>query len=234
MGFTGGLGSIPSMQRRQKLLVAASVAALACWFIPVLQTLVLPVIYLNTFVHELSHALAALATGGTPSSIVIHADGSGMAWSAGGIRPIVASAGYLGSVAFGGAMIVASRREKGARAMMWALCAAFVLGLIGLVRGDLVGLLACLFWVVATAAMALKLEEDWLVFAAQFLGVQLALTSLNSFLGLIQVNVLTDGANDARTMETLTGVPALAWALLWCVAGVGLVIAGLRSAWRNG
>ncbi|MDD3146729.1 MAG: M50 family metallopeptidase, partial [Candidatus Riflebacteria bacterium] len=60
--------------------------------------LVLPIKYLTVFFHELSHGLAAVLTGGSIVRIEVNANLGGVCWTAGGIRFIVISAGYLGSL----------------------------------------------------------------------------------------------------------------------------------------
>jgi len=65
------------------------------------SALVLPIKYLTVFFHELSHGLAAVITGGSIVRIEVNANLGGVCWTAGGIRFIVISAGYLGSLFWG-------------------------------------------------------------------------------------------------------------------------------------
>src|SRR5216117_1028662 len=87
-----------------KLLLAATVATIALWFIPYAEYLVYPVRLFVTFIHESSHALVALLTGGSVQSLTIASDGSGLTYSApsgfiGGV--LTSSAGYLGTTIAG-------------------------------------------------------------------------------------------------------------------------------------
>ena len=54
--------------------------------------------------HETGHVLAAIVSGGRSFRLVVHG-GGGMAWTAGGWRPLVLVSGYLFPFAFGAACI---------------------------------------------------------------------------------------------------------------------------------
>src|SRR5215210_6740506 len=86
------------------LLLIATVLTIALWFIPFADYLVYPIRLFVTFIHEGSHALAGLLTGGSVKSLTIGSDGSGVVYSvpSGWFGAILtSSAGYLGTTAFG-------------------------------------------------------------------------------------------------------------------------------------
>src|SRR5712692_8304995 len=60
-------------------------------------------------VHELSHALVAILTGGQVLGIAIRLDGSGVTYARGGNLVLTASAGYVGSSVFGAVLWLAAR-----------------------------------------------------------------------------------------------------------------------------
>lgn len=99
---------------RSLLLVAAAVVAL-CMFVPYGQWAIYPFQLFGTFIHEVGHALAVLATGGSVESLVVRPDTSGQVMSRGGSRMIVSSAGYLGSVLVGAALLFAGKKRAWAR-----------------------------------------------------------------------------------------------------------------------
>ena len=72
-----------------------------------------PVVYpLKIFVvllHEVSHAMAAVATGGVLDRIELDPYQGGATYFAGGSAFITATAGYLGSLAWGGLLFAAAR-----------------------------------------------------------------------------------------------------------------------------
>jgi hypothetical protein len=84
------------------------------WSSPVIQ----PVKIMVVLVHEMSHGFMALATGGKVVRIVIEADEGGYCETVGGIGELIVSAGYLGSMFFGGLLLYLSR-FRGAMAVVY-------------------------------------------------------------------------------------------------------------------
>jgi hypothetical protein len=75
----------------------------------------LPVAPLKIFVvllHEISHGLMAVATGGSIERIVITADQGGACYCGGGNAFLTLSAGYLGSLGWGALLLVLARRAR--------------------------------------------------------------------------------------------------------------------------
>jgi hypothetical protein len=222
-----------SLKRHQKTLLWAVLAALALWTVSPLRWLLLPLIYYNTHVHELCHALATVATGGQVGLVEVYADGSGSTLSAGGSAMLVGSAGYVGSAIVGGLLVFGSGSAESARRILWVAFGFLAFGMAFFVRGDTVGVVSGLAWMVALAAAAKWLKGDALVFSAQFLGVQQCLTSAQSMLVLLRITVGDLGHNDAANLQRITGVPAVVWAFAWLCFGVFVVGMGLRAAWSN-
>src|SRR5437868_10266450 len=96
------------------LLLLATVITLVLWFLPYAEYLVYPVRLFVTFIHESSHALVAVLTGGSVQSLTIASDGSGLTYSApagffGGV--LTSSAGYLGTTIAGVLMLYLIRKR---------------------------------------------------------------------------------------------------------------------------
>jgi hypothetical protein len=220
-----------SLRRDQWALLLAGSATAALWLVPSLRGLALPIVYYNTHIHELCHALAALATGGQVQDIQVFANGSGVAQIQGGWIPIVASSGYVGSSVVGGLFLAWSRTGHGARSTLKAAALFLGLSLVFFVRGDGVGLASAIGWVVVLALLAARTGGKAAMFAAQFLGLQLCLTSLQSFAPLFHVAAGVDGHSDAKILEQATGVPDVLWASSWLAVSLLAVYGGLRAAW---
>lgn len=221
-----------ALRRDQKTLLLAAAATVAVWVVPLLRWIGLPLIYLNTHIHELCHAVTAIATGGSVRSIQVFANGSGVTPVAGGSLFLTASAGYVGAALVGGLLIAGSRTAASASKMLFVsfmfLCASMLL----FVRGDLIGFVSGVFWVGCLGVLAKTLKGDTAVFAGQFLGLQLALTSLQSLLVLLRVTTSIERQSDALILERLSGVPAVVWAVGWALTGLAAVGTGLGVAWR--
>src|SRR5215217_2007374 len=95
---------------------------------PGFEWLFFPFRLFDTFIHELSHGLATIITGGSFLRLVVYPDFSGMAWSSGGLRWFVTSAGYLGSALFGAVLTLLSARRIPARRLLVGL--GIALGLL--------------------------------------------------------------------------------------------------------
>ena len=216
---------------RAALLGATAVSATA-WFVPAIASVLRPIQYLNTHVHELCHALAATATGGEAQKILVHSNGSGETPVLGGITLIVASAGYVGAAAIGAVLIAFGRDEKQARALLGGISGLLALSLLVWVRGDLAGVAWGAFWAVTLGACAIFTRGQASVFAVQFVGVQQCVNALLALTTLLEVSYGTDVQSDAMNMQNASGIPAIVWAAVWAAIGLLLVVAALRRAWR--
>ena len=86
-----------------------------------------PVRLFVTFVHEASHALAGLLSGGTVEGFTVSPNGSGVARISGGNIALIAPAGYLGAAFFGTALFfITSRKPAWTRGMSIAIGLAIV------------------------------------------------------------------------------------------------------------
>src|SRR5438067_1285924 len=88
--------------------IALAVAVYAAWSTP----FVFPLKVFVVFLHELSHGLAAIAAGGSIERIELSANEGGLCATRGGWGFVVTSAGYLGSLLFGAALLVAGGRMR--------------------------------------------------------------------------------------------------------------------------
>lgn len=106
-------------------LVIASLVTLILSLLPFAKVITYPFLIFSTFIHESSHALAAVLTSGDVKSLTIHWDGSGTTYTRGGISAVIASAGYVGTALFGGLLLVLSRNERYVRPAL-AGCAILI------------------------------------------------------------------------------------------------------------
>src|SRR6476620_11681000 len=126
----------PDAKPQLTLLLAATLVTVAIWFIPYAEYAVYPIRLFVTFIHESSHALVALLTGGSVKSLTIAADGSGVVYSASSslIGTIfTSSAGYIGTTVFGVILLYLMRRNVASQKVLF--CIGGLLGAITLVFG---------------------------------------------------------------------------------------------------
>ncbi|KAG8835094.1 hypothetical protein FRC17_005215 [Serendipita sp. 399] len=106
---TTGTDSPPAEDRRLEVIyssVVLLIVAFAFWTFPVIRVVINP---LKLFVigwHEFCHIAAAILTGGTILSISIDPNLGGACEMEGGVASIILSAGYLGSLGLGGALML--------------------------------------------------------------------------------------------------------------------------------
>lgn len=213
-------------------LAALTLALLVLWQVPYLGMVVYPFRLFGTFVHELSHGLAALATGGHFARFTVSPDLSGLAWSSGGIRFVIASAGYVGSAVFGGVLILLAARGLSARTLLTALgillglmCLLFVRNLFGIATG-----------LAIAAALVLagrRLRPPWSDVLLLVLALQLVLDGFNSLFTVLRLSTAGSVQTDALSMAQATGIPAVVWAVLWTVLSLAMLFVTLRLAYRR-
>ncbi len=213
-------------------LLALAAAILLLWRVPYAEYVVYPFRLFATFVHELAHGLAALATGGSFVHFFVQPDLSGTAWSGGGIRWVVTSAGYIGCALLGNLLILLATHGASSRTVLAAL--GIVLGLLCLlfVRNAF-GIFCGLALSIAFVTAAWRLPTGARDMLLLVLAMQLVLDGFNSLIDLLHLAGDPSVHTDARTMAELTGIPATLWALLWAVVSLTLLVVTLRQASRH-
>ena len=212
------------------MALPAALAVLALWRWPPLAPLLAAFNLFVTFVHEAAHSLAAILTGGSVLAFQVFADGSGVATTRGGNLLLIALAGYAGTAFFGASLFVLANRVPWPRVIV--LLTGLVLLLSGLFAGAQGRALA-----LALIAGALLLLLAWRA------GRRVNLLALNLLAMLCALQVLRDLAlltlagadvpSDATLLASLTGLPALFWALAWTLASLLMMAAAFwLGVWR--
>ncbi len=222
----------PSRAALGRLLLATGLSVIVS-LLPVISAALYPLRLFVTFIHEGSHALAALLTGGHPAQIAVQPDASGVTYSFGGWSLIIVMAGYLGASAYGAAMLALARRPSAARfilgvsgAVVLLLDALLVRNLFGFGWGILIG--------AGLALAARRLPPKAAELTAMFLGVQCVVNSLYDLKTLIGLSVLPNGpVSDAVLMSQIIPLPPFVWAALWGVLSLAVLSAALRPYWRD-
>lgn len=195
------------------------------WFIYPLRLLVI-------FFHELSHGLMALLTGGRIEKLELMALEGGRCLCVGGLAPLVLSAGYVGSLLWGGAILLLATRTTRDKLISIVLGAIFLLAALLWMRP--LNSFGFGFAVLTGAALILigwKLNEDINDFLLKLIG-------LTSIL-YVPLDIVSDTLarphlpSDARLLAELTHVPSIFWGLLWltiaCAAGAYFLVLAART-----
>ncbi len=196
--------------------------------------IVYPIKIFVVFLHELGHAVAAWLTGGQVISIQIFPDEGGLTITRGGWPFVILSAGYVGSLLFGGVLFYLSSHRA------WTLRLLIVLGAL-LALSTLLffhNLFAVLYGLVAAAALffsVYRLSIDVNFYLLRFIAVAsclYALLDIRSDL-FASAPARSGVVTDAVALSQLTGIPAIVWSVLWLV--VSLIALGyfLKASLRR-
>ena len=191
-------------------------AAATLRYLPIVS---LPFNWLESYFHEISHGLAALALGGSIVQIELFPNGAGLCTTRGGSRFITSFAGYSGAALWGALIYSLSSVNQRVTQFVTA-------GILCLL------VLSCIFWVrdvltliilgVLIALFALKVkfyQHPWLNVSVQIVGLTVLLNALFSPLYLIDGRHRGDGAS----LASLSGIPELFWVAIWLSIAVGLL-----------
>jgi len=227
------------LETHQKTILGAALLSLALWAIPGVHFLMLPLQYLNTHIHELCHALTAMATGGTVLGIVVRPNGSGETPIMGGSLFFEVSAGYIGAAMVGALIILLGHREQLAKNTLRVVAVVLVLSVLGFVlRGgdfavDAFGAVTGVLWAIILWFVSVYLKGSKLLFATQFIGVQQCLNAVQSLYVLIQLSAFGETHSDAQIMAENTHIPAIVWAAGWSAFSLLIVGLALRRSWKK-
>lgn len=183
--------------------------AVALSYIPFLHA---PFDWVETFFHEISHGLAAVATGGEIVRIELHLGGSGVCYTKGGSRFFVTFSGYAGAVLWGALLyLVAGVSSPRFARFLVALLGVLVAAAAVLWARDPITflILAVIFGIVvgAYAAGRYRLTQFVVQFIALYVMLSAARTPLHLVDGL--------GLGDGDSLANLTGVPEIVWVVVW-------------------
>jgi len=207
--------------RRLVLPLALGVVAVLLWDTFVAYPFRLFVVLL----HEISHGLAAVLTGGRIVSIGLGFAEGGVCVTRGGSRFLVLNAGYLGSLLWGATFLVLGEKRRRARSVIGAIGAftlvvtlVYVRTLFGLVYGSLAA--------VALIVVAARLKPVVSEVLLAALGVMSCLYAVWDVASDVLLRSHPD--SDASALAALTGIPAVLWGAVWVVASVWVIVGVLR------
>jgi hypothetical protein len=231
-----------SSQQTLTLITLAGLTSLLLAMAPVLRLLNYPFRLLLTMVHELGHGLAALLTGGHFVRFVVFANGSGLAYTAGGWRFAVIPAGYVGLALFGAGLIMLGRSHRWGRTAMAVIGGGMLVmsvryGMPSIFSADwLSGILTTVSGIVFGGIflwVAVKAAPGWIVYLLHLVAIQAGLTAFSDVFTLIGLSTrfFDAPANDAQSMAQLTFIPAFVWAGLWAVMAVVLIGGAIWRTW---
>ncbi len=237
----------PNRYQSLALLIILSALSLSLWDVPWAQAILSPVRTSVTAVHELGHAIACLATGGSVTGMTIVSDNNGhggLTFCSGGLPFIYTQTGYLGTALFGSFLIFVGQYPRAAKAILALLgltiCTASLTFMFGtILHGEILQGLGSMLWGALIGAALIwggvKLQPSAANFILIFLAAQTALNAVTDIIILSKLSIgLIPSASfsDATNMAVITGIPAAFWSILWGIASLSMLSATLWFCYR--
>lgn len=203
-------------------LVAITAAVFALWRFEIM----LPLKILVVFLHEASHAFAALLTGGSIEELSLDTMQGGHVISRGGSPFWIISAGYLGSLVLGSLLFLLALRTDLDRGVVAALGITMILLVLFYIR-DLFPIVFCLGFGAAFLGVARYLDHRVSDMILRVIG----LTSIIYVpYDIISDTILRSHLNsDARILAERIGGPTVFWGGLWFLISLGVIYVVLRK-----
>jgi len=200
------------------LLVVIGTGVFLLWSYPVL----IPLKLLVVFFHEASHALAVVLTGGKVHELVVVFQQGGHVRHTGGNYFIIASAGYLGSLAWGALIYLIAMNTHWDRITMGVL--ALAVGAITIAFGgnDFVlgyGIVTCVVMLLA----AKYLYHDINDFLLRLIGLTSMLYVPQDIYSdtIARANTVQ---SDARNIADIYGGTTVFWGSVWMIISVVVIL----------
>jgi hypothetical protein len=206
------------MAAPRRLLLPLGIAALALLLWDSLVAF--PFRIFVVFLHEISHGLAAVVTGGAIESIDLRFDEGGVCRTRGGWPFLILNAGYLGSLIWGATFLVLGERRTRSRTAI-AVIGAFTLVVTLLYVRTLFGFAYGLAAGFALLGVAARLRPA----VSEILLAAIGATSALYAVWDIASDVLFRHSNesDAAALAQLTGIPAIVWGVVWIGLSLGVL-----------
>ena len=208
------------------ILVSIVIISLLLWN----TIIIFPIKIFVVFLHEVSHAIAAILTGGTIIKMDIGLDLGGRCELENGNTFIIALAGYLGSFLFGSFMFYSAYSKKYINLSIISITVIVVLFAVNLITTAAIQILAITF----SCGLLISLKYAPEIFTKYVLAV-LGLVSCLYVIFDIKEDILDQNAanSDATIIASLTGIPEVFWGLLWvCISLIGLFLL-FKSAYKK-
>lgn len=221
------------MSRSQAIIILffGGFIAYFLWNTPSLGFLTYPIRLFVTYVHEASHSLAAILTGGQVIQFSVSPDGSGLATTVGGSRFIILSAGYLGTALFGSGLFYMLYRHPHPRTYSILLGIFLIVFSALYARPDENWAWTALVVGIVFGILLIMLGRRATPYMNQLVLTILALlTAAHAILDINYLTYMGDGScaslvlNDAMQMACQFGGSATLWALLWM--GIAIIMMG--------
>lgn len=220
-----------SKKDKQKLELAI-IAAIVLFTIIFWDSIIFyPIKLFVVLLHEISHGIMSVFTGGRIVSIQVTENLGGQCLTNGGDTFMVASAGYLGSLVFGSALFISSYDHQKA---MWINSIISML-LIFFTANYMVGAIGIILALIFSVILFLS-PRYFNKTIHKYLMKSLGLISSLYVLVDIKEDLLTFTyqETDAHLLAKLTGIHAVFWGILWFIISVVIIYFLFKYGYTKG
>jgi hypothetical protein len=213
--------------QRFGLLLGLFVIALYFWE----SRWLFPVKALVVFFHELGHGMAAVLTGGQIVKIELSPLLGGVCYHIGGSPTVTLPAGYLGSLAWGAFLLVASARTRLDRGISFLL-GLFLITMTVIYVRSIFGLTMGILWGVFLMILGRLGSEQVNDALLQFLGLCSMLYAVVDIKDDLIDRTIAE--SDASRFAEIFGGSSTVWGVVWAVISIVAALAALRIALIKG
>ena len=195
------------------------------------SVVIYPIKVFVVFLHEMSHGIAAILSGGHVIKIIITPELGGETVTSGGIKFIIAASGYLGSLFFGAMLFYSAYNKKFSLWFNTIVSVMILLFTANFLQGSFTIIFALIF------ALILFLSPRFLnelvhSYAMKILGL------ISSLYVLIDIKedllTLRIIPSDAQMLANITSIPAYIWGLAWMIITIIIIYYMYKFSYKKG
>ncbi len=221
-----------SSKNKNRYFELLIIAGIVLFTILLWDTIIIyPIKLFVILLHEISHAFAAFFTGGKVEVIKINYYLGGVTVTEGGNRFLIASAGYLGSLFFGSALFVSSYNQKLSKYICTTITVVLLIFAANLLQGS-----ATIFSSLFFAALLFLSPRYFSKTVHSYLMKTIGMISSLYVLTDIKEDILSnsDRITDAKLLESISGIPSMAFGLFWLVISAVIIFLLIRHSYGKG
>lgn len=193
--------------------------------------LIYPIKLFVVLLHEISHGIAAVVSGGKIISIQISENLGGQCITSGGVSFIVASAGYLGSLVFGSAIFISSYEKKFSSWITTIIAVILIFFSANYITGS-TGIILAIIYSVILYLSPRYFNKTIHKYLMKCLGI------ISSLYVLVDIKedllTLEYRESDANILENITGINSAVWGLLWFIISAAVIFYLIRYGFLKG
>ncbi len=193
--------------------------------------LIYPIKISVVLIHEISHGLVALLTGGHVNQLQIFWNLGGQCNSSGGSKLLIALAGYSGSIIVGAVFFLSAYSKKYSKYLNTAFAVLLILIVANWINGA-PGIIFSLSFALFLFVSPRYFPSTAHFYLMKIIGIVSVLYSVTD----IKEDLLTKTfvQTDASILENISGISSTIWGLFWFFISIATVIFLIYYGYKKG